>query len=378
MDYRLPIPRNWQDFESICHRLWAEVWNDLNSQKNGRQGQPQNGVDIFGKPIYTDNYHGVQCKDKDNRLGSILTEKELNNECKKATNFQPSLATYTLATTSQRDEGIQEFCRTLNTDRQYPFEVNVWSWDDIEAEIAYRPAIFNHYYPNVAVPEASSMNIKLNRHSTKDHLYAFFSRPILKDSLSQNFKSYLLPLLYELTDNAYNHGKATLYEIKIDKNKIELIDNGIAFNPTSELDASKTTRKGNVGSFVFYTFSQKFKSQIKIQYRREKDLNQLVLTLNEEILQLDDTNYFEVDIDLRQAYGRENAKVLAKSIKTDKENLIVTLNKLENFSVFVAFVDATLDTLTGEQTVTFSLPRHEYLAEMANWFNDKRLIIKTR
>ncbi len=42
MDYRLPIPRNWQDFESICHQLWKEIWNDPNAQKNGRQGQADN------------------------------------------------------------------------------------------------------------------------------------------------------------------------------------------------------------------------------------------------------------------------------------------------------------------------------------------------
>jgi hypothetical protein len=153
MDTRLPIPKNWQDFESICHRLWTEIWNDLNAQKNGRQGQAQHGVDIFGKPLYTSNYHGVQCKDKDNRLGSVLTETELVKECNKAIGFKPLLSTFTLATTSQRDEGIQEFYRTLNEDKEFSFDINVWSWDDIEAEIAYRPMILNHYYPNFGLPE---------------------------------------------------------------------------------------------------------------------------------------------------------------------------------------------------------------------------------
>ena len=116
MEGRLPIPKNWQDFENVCHRLWAEIWNDVNAQKNGRKGQPQNGVDIFGKPLYSKSYDGVQCKDKDNRLGSILTENELEQESKKVKGFTPRISSFTLATTSPRDQQMQEFCRKVNED----------------------------------------------------------------------------------------------------------------------------------------------------------------------------------------------------------------------------------------------------------------------
>jgi len=378
MDIRLPIPKNWQDFESICHRLWTEIWNDLNAQKNGRQGQAQHGVDIFGKPIYTSNYHGVQCKDKDNRLGSILTETELVKECNNAIDFKPSLSTFTLATTSQRDEGIQEFYRNLNEGKKFSFDINVWSWDDIEAEIAYRPMILNHYYPNIGYPETNLMNIKLNRHSTKDHLYAFFSRPFLKESISKTFKSYLMPLLYELTDNSYNYGKATVFEIKIEDNKIKLIDNGVSFDPIKELNSEKTTSKGNVGSFVFHTFMKKFKDRGTVAYKRENDLNNLEFTFDKDVFHIDDNNHFEIDIDLREAYGRASARNLASNIPTDKNEIIININEVRNLSVAVGFVEEALNRMTEEQTLTLSIPRHEYLSEMSNWFNDKRLIIKTR
>ncbi len=49
-DFQLPPPSNWQDFETLCWRLWKAIWNDRNTQKNGRQGQPQAGVDVFGQP----------------------------------------------------------------------------------------------------------------------------------------------------------------------------------------------------------------------------------------------------------------------------------------------------------------------------------------
>ncbi|MCP4555122.1 MAG: hypothetical protein GY836_06840 [Herbaspirillum sp.] len=43
---RLPPLRNWQDFEDLCCDLWRRLWNDPTAIKHGRQGQPQQGVDV--------------------------------------------------------------------------------------------------------------------------------------------------------------------------------------------------------------------------------------------------------------------------------------------------------------------------------------------
>jgi hypothetical protein len=44
-------PENWQDFEKLCKKLWGEIWDCSDTiQRNGRSGQNQNGVDIFGLP----------------------------------------------------------------------------------------------------------------------------------------------------------------------------------------------------------------------------------------------------------------------------------------------------------------------------------------
>lgn len=44
-------PENWQDFELLCKKLWGEIWNcpDI-IKRNGRSGQKQCGVDIYGTP----------------------------------------------------------------------------------------------------------------------------------------------------------------------------------------------------------------------------------------------------------------------------------------------------------------------------------------
>ena len=378
MDYRLPIPKNWQDFESICHRLWSEIWNDPNTQKNGRQGQAQNGIDVFGQPIYRASYHGIQCKDKNGQLGSSLTSAELESECKKAFGFSPKIESFTMATTAPRDQSIQEFSRKLNISEKIPFDVNVWSWDDIESEIIYRPMIMNHYYPQFESQDFDTIQVKLNRYSTKDHLYAYFSRPQLENFISPKFRSYIMPLIYELSDNSYKYGKATSFEIKIQKNKIQIIDNGTEFNIIKELDGSKVNKKGNVGSFVFETFVNKFSSSMDITYLRDSEQNIIEIAGNYDMFMIDDDKHIEFDIDLRQAYGRENARKLASTIPLEKDDIYLNFGEVRNVSVAVEFVTETLNRLKEHQTLNISIPRHEYLHKMEEWFKDERLKVKMR
>ena len=188
----------------------------------------------------------------------------------------------------------------------------------------------------------------------------------------------MIPLVYELIDNAYLYGKATQYEIRIEKNKIQLRDNGIAFDPAKELDASKASSKSNIGSFVFKTFVDKFKGQLSVTYSRIDDFNILEFVADEAIINLDDNTYFELSLDLKDAYGRENARKLAAKIPTDKEEIVLNIIDIFNVSVFVEFTQEVLKRMTEKQTLTMSLPRHEYLGVFKSWFDDERLIIKMR
>lgn len=46
-DYQIPPVANWSTFEDLCRDLWAYEWKDINTQKNGRAGQSQHGVDVL-------------------------------------------------------------------------------------------------------------------------------------------------------------------------------------------------------------------------------------------------------------------------------------------------------------------------------------------
>ncbi len=77
-------PANWQDFESLCKKLWGEIWNCPEIQKNGRLGQEQSGVDVYGIPFGEDEYYGIQCKGKNEYNDNQFTQKEIDDEIEKA------------------------------------------------------------------------------------------------------------------------------------------------------------------------------------------------------------------------------------------------------------------------------------------------------
>jgi hypothetical protein len=143
------LPNNWQDFELLCWSLWKTIWGDPGTQRHGRSGQKQDGVDIFGRPNKRKEWAGVQCKGKENFTNQQLTETELISEVDKAKNFEPSLSAFIVATTAPRDERIQEAARKLTDLHKSAglFTVSVCSWNDIEElMLEHKPKIARDWY----------------------------------------------------------------------------------------------------------------------------------------------------------------------------------------------------------------------------------------
>jgi hypothetical protein len=63
----LPTPKSWDEFEEITLDSLKIRWSGSNLFRYGRQGQPQNGVDIYGN-INLNEYVGIQCKKYDLQL----------------------------------------------------------------------------------------------------------------------------------------------------------------------------------------------------------------------------------------------------------------------------------------------------------------------
>src|SRR5687767_254127 len=66
-------PSKCEDLENLVNDLMRAEWRDFHAQRHGRQGQAQQGVDVFGRPSFMPGWAGVQCKNKDLLIRSRLT-----------------------------------------------------------------------------------------------------------------------------------------------------------------------------------------------------------------------------------------------------------------------------------------------------------------
>lgn len=137
-------PKSWQEFEEITCSAAKNRWKNPDFTKNGRQGQQQNGVDIYGKDE-NENLVGIQCKNTwKNGIKMTTIEKEIKN----AESFEPKLKRFYVATTSDTDSTLQESVRMLSNSRteQGQFAVAILFWNDIYQDLTRDESrLFQHY-----------------------------------------------------------------------------------------------------------------------------------------------------------------------------------------------------------------------------------------
>src|ERR1700680_2184642 len=150
----LPPPQDWSEFEDICCDLWRLIWSDPNAQKNGRKGQAQNGVDIFGHPQGGSSVEGIQCKATNAWLGRQLNQKDIENEIAAALTFKPRLSRLIIATTAPRDARLQEAVRLLSEQNllEDSFPVTILFWDEIFSRLCDHEHLLCRYYPQWFLP----------------------------------------------------------------------------------------------------------------------------------------------------------------------------------------------------------------------------------
>ena len=143
-------PKEWETFENLCHALFKRIWQDPLAQKNGRRGQAQHGVDVFGSPNGDrQTYWGVQCKGKDSNYGSKAEWSEVLAEIAKAEKFSPKLDKWIFATTAPADATLQKAARELSVKRRAEglFSVDVLGWEEIQALMAGAAEVITEFYP---------------------------------------------------------------------------------------------------------------------------------------------------------------------------------------------------------------------------------------
>lgn len=128
----IPKITDSEKFEYLCRDLWKNEEINESVCFNGRPGQAQEGVDVYGRNTKSGEWFGIQCKVREE--GNKLSKNELNEEINKAKKFNPSLKQYYLCTTLKRDAALQcierEILEELNNSDNFYFKILFW--DDIE------------------------------------------------------------------------------------------------------------------------------------------------------------------------------------------------------------------------------------------------------
>lgn len=159
---QLRKPENRQDFERLCKVLWGEIWECPDTiKRNGRQGQAQKGVDVYGVKKGECAYRGIQCKGKDDYSKSQLTEAEIENEITKALRFTPKSKSFYFATTANKDAHIEEYIREKNIESisKGRFEIDIFAWEDIVDLIEAHRNTYNWFLNNCSYKDVSDVEV---------------------------------------------------------------------------------------------------------------------------------------------------------------------------------------------------------------------------
>ncbi|WP_428062194.1 tetratricopeptide repeat protein [Brevundimonas sp.] len=148
----LPPPSNWQDFERLTFDLFSRFWKTSDAAFNGRSGQPQAGVDVYGTDRTENRFTGVQCKGKDGDYGVTLKAKELLSEVEKAKTFTPPLEVFILATTAPDDAALQALARQITQLHRATglFEVRVEGWAILKQRLTDYADVIQSHFPDLA------------------------------------------------------------------------------------------------------------------------------------------------------------------------------------------------------------------------------------
>ncbi len=142
-DMNMAPPKSWDEFEEIVCSAAKNRWRNAEFSRHGRQGQRQDGVDVFG----TDDQGrlvGLQCK---NTVAG-LSKEVVRDEVGKAESFQPPLAHLYVVTTGPTDKALQQFAREMSDERGQAgkFKVSVLFWNDVWQDLTLdQDRLFQHY-----------------------------------------------------------------------------------------------------------------------------------------------------------------------------------------------------------------------------------------
>lgn len=139
-------PKSWDEFEDIVCSAAKLRWENPDFTRHGRQGQKQDGVDVYGNNDKGETV-GLQCK---NTWGGV-SQKSIEEEIKNAESFKPTLVKLYIATTAPTDKTTQAFVRSLSLTRESAggFGVEILFWNDVWHDLTLDERRVYQHFPHL-------------------------------------------------------------------------------------------------------------------------------------------------------------------------------------------------------------------------------------
>jgi len=200
-ELKMAPPKSWDEFEAIVCSAAKNRWKNSDFVRHGRQGQRQDGVDVFGRDD-KGRLVGLQCKNTWTGL-SIGAIKE---EVEKAESFKPVLARLYVVTTADADKNVQGFVRELSEQRakEGRFEVEALFWNDVWQDLTLdERRLFQHYpqlKPKEQLAAGPSHDLKLFQELQGTFGFEPSVRLIRDQNFGDSFSRKAIQPLYEFVE----------------------------------------------------------------------------------------------------------------------------------------------------------------------------------
>jgi hypothetical protein len=164
----LAPPKSWDEFEDICADLFSREWGDRNAFRHGRQGQRQNGVDIYGRPR-NGGAAAVQCKGRRQWPPRPMTTDDIYDAVAEVRKFEHPLTEFTIATIAPDDRLLQDHALKITRDheRRGLFRVYVTGWGELSRRLTTHDELLKKHFSFVTLSSVEQAIQDLPRRVTE-------------------------------------------------------------------------------------------------------------------------------------------------------------------------------------------------------------------
>lgn len=155
---QLPKSRSAEEFELLCGEYLRERYK-INAQQYGRNGQSQNGIDIFAPSLTQRGFYDVaQCKNYFRASSANELIKKIASDIDAASKQTTiTISKFYVMISLDRDLNVQNF--VIGISPNYKFDIEVLFWEDIQVMVLESEYLLSKYYSYFFYPPKNFLEL---------------------------------------------------------------------------------------------------------------------------------------------------------------------------------------------------------------------------